>query len=106
MSALSAMFATEPLVLAEPVLPPAYDAADDAPAEEPQDKRRKTEDSVRQRPAVRTDRFAEALVMVVDEGVVAGYGDNVEHVNLIRACAGRYYKIGMQEGSPVFRQER
>ena len=100
------MFATEPLVLAEPVLPPAYDAADDAPAEEPQDKRRKTEDSVRQRPAVRTDRFAEALVMVVDEAVVAGYGDNVEHVNLVRACAGRYYKVGMQEGSPVYRQER
>ena len=106
MSALASMFATEPLVLAEPVLPPAYDAADDAPAEEPQDKRRKTEDSVRQRPAVRTDRFAEALVMVVDEAVVAGYGDNVEHVNLVRACAGRYYKVGMQEGSPVYRQER
>ena len=106
MSALASMFATEPLVLAEPVLPPAYDAADDAPAEEPQDKRRKTEDSVRQRPAVRTDRFAEALVMVVDEAVVAGYGDNVEHVNLVRACAGRYWKVGMQEGSPVYRQER
>ena len=98
------MFATEPLVLAPAAAP--FDEPQEVAVDEPQDKRRRTEDNVRQRPAQRSDRFAEALVMVVDETVVAGYGDNVEHVNLIRACAGRYYKIGMQEGSPVFRQER
>ena len=68
------------------------------------ERRRKNELLLSDRPGVRTDKFSESVVLILDDTVLNEY--DAEAANLVKTVAGRYFKIVVMAGSPVFRQDR
>ena len=68
-------------------------------------KRRRMEEHLRSRSAFRKDRFCEAVIVEADLGKVKEERSH-DIACICRQMVGRYFKVGMVEGSPVYRQER
>ena len=102
---LASMFAQAP-VPQPPVTAPPSASDDGRPAElGPDEKRRKQEDCLKQRRGIRHDKFAECVVVQVDHQQAISYNEP-RHTQTLQALCGRYYKVGMLDGHPVYRQER
>jgi len=69
------------------------------------EKKRKLEQRLSSVVGVRSDKYAEAVVVVFDEGYAHDNQFDGEMLTLCRTIAGRYWKIGINEGSPIFRQD-
>ena len=68
------------------------------------EKRRRAEEHLRGRSAFRNDRFCEAVI--VDSDLTKVKEERSHDIACIcRQLVGRYFKVGMVEGSPVYRQE-
>ena len=50
------------------------------------------------------DRFSDSLVAAIDETALEKVMD-LDVQRMTRCVAGRYYKVGMLEGSPIYRQD-
>ena len=50
------------------------------------------------------DRFSDSIVAVIEETALSAI-DDVDVARMVRCVAGRYYKVGMLEGSPIYRQD-
>ena len=100
------MFAQAPVPQPPATPPPAAYAGDDGNGVDgPSEKRRKQEDSLKTRRGLKLDRFAECVVVQVDYEKAVSY-KNGGHTQTLQAICGRYYKVGMLDGHPVYRQER
>ena len=78
---------------------PTNDQSLDRPA-----KRRRAEEHLRSRSAFRNDRFCEAVLVEADLSKVKEER-SPDIACICRQLVGRYFKVGMVEGSPVYRQE-
>ena len=69
-------------------------------------KRRRLENLLKTRTAAREDKFAEAIVVMVDSEYLEEIkAKDAERAHTHQVAAGRYFKVGMVDGSPVYRQE-
>ena len=77
---------------------------DDSAAVEPGFKRARQMSSINSRVGVQHNRFAEAVVIDYVPGEM-WTPPNAETAAVMKTVSGRYWKIGMVDGSPVYRQE-
>ena len=100
--ALASLFA----VKRERVAPPETQAPSTPPdrEEERAAKRRQTADQLAVRPALLKDAFAEGVIVHCD--IAQKCGDKHDTLDVLSEIHGRYFLVGKNGGSPVYRQDR